>query len=897
MFDPANEEWIEGPEIPVDRRRGSSGLVIFNDKFYVIAGNTDGHDGGFIPWFDEYDPATGIWTTLTDAPNARDHFHATVIGNALYVAGGRLSGGTGGVFGPTIDEVDVYDFNTNTWSTLPSVQNIPTSRGGASSVNFNDKLLVIGGEVMNEDVYGVNTDDALSITEEYDPVTQSWRRLADLNFERHGTQAIVSGGGIFILGGSPDRGGGNQRNLEFFGANTPTGVPSISSGLNAPTAVEIADGNSEDINLDVVDGNVGIYIRSIEISGPDATDFTITAGELANALLNPLANHIITVTSAPSDGANRNATLNINYGVAQSLVINLANFNEDPIVTNPGNQFNVENDVISLQIETIDAGNVTYSAAGLPPDLTIDPVSGLISGTITDGGVASNAFNEENGVVVVEAESTTLTSNWTSSTLGGADGIMGGTNSFATQNGGTISYDINITTPGVYRFNWRSLFTGASPTDENDSWLRFPNNDDVWFFGIDQTAGDPGTEADIIALLLANNTSDLVFPGGSGREGGGFTSILDGSNNVIDDDQGSVPHGQSTNGYFKTFRSGGTSQVYDWQARTSDFDSHDIYVWFVNPGIYTVDISERSAGHTIDRFALYKVDGPDFTDAQLTALPESSVGNGAEGAAANSPYNVEITVEDDGTPPGSSTIQFTWVIGEVGDLIAVPEATPLSGEVPLLVNFTGSNSLDDVGVETYFWDFKDGTTSTEADPTHTFTVVGSYLVELTVTDIDGNSSTNSITITVNPAGNNEAPVAIADATPSEGDAPLEVSFTGNGSTDDVAIVSYLWDFQDGTTSNEVDPTHIFTVVGVYDVTLTVTDGEGLTNTATIQITVNAPNQGPVAIATATPLIGSAPLEVNFHRRCCCNLLFMGFYGWQYGYNSGSCTYFCNSRSL
>jgi len=95
-FDPANNLWIQGREIPIEV----------------------GHNGGFVSWFDEFDPKTGIWTELVDAPNARDHFHATVANDKLYVAGGRLSGGPGGVFAPLIAAVDVYDFATSTWSTF-----------------------------------------------------------------------------------------------------------------------------------------------------------------------------------------------------------------------------------------------------------------------------------------------------------------------------------------------------------------------------------------------------------------------------------------------------------------------------------------------------------------------------------------------------------------------------------------------------------------------------------------------------------------------------------------------------------------------------------------------------------------------------------------------------------
>ncbi|NJL15720.1 MAG: hypothetical protein HC913_23760 [Microscillaceae bacterium] len=128
MYDPANNVWIQGAEIPLNRRRGSAGLVLHNDKFYVIGGNTTGHNGGFVNWFDVFDPLTGTWTTLPNAPRARDHFHAAVMNGKLYAAGGRLSGGPGGVFAPLVPEVDVYDFATQTWSQVAQLPT-PTGRG------------------------------------------------------------------------------------------------------------------------------------------------------------------------------------------------------------------------------------------------------------------------------------------------------------------------------------------------------------------------------------------------------------------------------------------------------------------------------------------------------------------------------------------------------------------------------------------------------------------------------------------------------------------------------------------------------------------------------------------------------------------------------------------------
>jgi len=199
--------------------------------------------------------------------------------------------------------------------------------------------------------------------------------------------------------------------------------------------------------------------------------------------------------------------------------------------------------------------------------------------------------------------------------------------------------------------------------------------------------------------------------------------------------------------------------------------------------------------------------------------------------------------------------------------VAVVEATPLNGDAPLEVNFTGINSTDDVDVINYLWDFKDGSpASTEVNPVHTFMAANTYQVELTVEDAEGLTDTATVTITVNDPVVNESPVAIASATPTSGTAPLEVTFTGNSSTDDVAVVSYLWDFKDGSpNSTAANPVHTFTAANNYQVELTVEDGEGLTDTATVTITVTDPggNAVPVAVASAVPMNGDVPLEVTF----------------------------------
>ncbi len=195
--------------------------------------------------------------------------------------------------------------------------------------------------------------------------------------------------------------------------------------------------------------------------------------------------------------------------------------------------------------------------------------------------------------------------------------------------------------------------------------------------------------------------------------------------------------------------------------------------------------------------------------------------------------------------------------------IAIADASPSSGGAPLVVNFTGSNSSDDNDIKSYSWNFKDGSNSAATNPSHTFTEVGSYEVELTVTDAEGLKATDTVTITVNEESN-EGPAAVATATPLSGVAPLQVSFKGSESTDDDSISSYAWNFKDGANSSNANPTHTFTAKGTYEVALTVKDEHGLSDQATVTITVNEKqNEAPKAVVSATPLSGDAPLQVSF----------------------------------
>ncbi len=202
VYDPKTDAWSKGAEVPKARRRGAAGVAVIDGLVYIIGGNTRGHNSGYVPWVDSLDLATGRWTVLADAPNARDHFHAAVVDGRIYAAGGRLSAADAGApLSRTIAEVDVFDPSRGSWSTLSS--DLPSPRAGTTAVQLDGELVVLGGESDRQ-------VPAHAEVEAYSPRTRQWRRLPDMPGGRHGAQAVERDGDIIVAAGSANRGGGPE---------------------------------------------------------------------------------------------------------------------------------------------------------------------------------------------------------------------------------------------------------------------------------------------------------------------------------------------------------------------------------------------------------------------------------------------------------------------------------------------------------------------------------------------------------------------------------------------------------------------------------------------------------------------------------------------------------------
>jgi subtilisin family serine protease len=202
-------------------------------------------------------------------------------------------------------------------------------------------------------------------------------------------------------------------------------------------------------------------------------------------------------------------------------------------------------------------------------------------------------------------------------------------------------------------------------------------------------------------------------------------------------------------------------------------------------------------------------------------------------------------------------------------LIGVPANTPnlllYSGFIvvgpPPVASFTASCSSYACGFNasassalstaTYSWAFGDGTSGTGKTPSHTYVAAGTYLAALTVTDANGTSvSTRSVTVTAP----NQPPVARYTVTCPT----LSCTFDASTSTDDFGVVSYAWSFGDGRSETHLAniARKLYAAAGTYNVTLTVKDASGQTNSITKSVQVpTATNTAPTA-AISSPTNGA-----------------------------------------
>jgi PKD repeat protein len=216
---------------------------------------------------------------------------------------------------------------------------------------------------------------------------------------------------------------------------------------------------------------------------------------------------------------------------------------------------------------------------------------------------------------------------------------------------------------------------------------------------------------------------------------------------------------------------------------------------------------------------------------------------------------VTLTVTDD---DGGSTSQ-TQIVNVTNAAAIVDAGANQSSREGQSVTFNGQ--FTDPGIldtHTVVWNFGDGTSATRVlAPTHVYSDNGVYSVTLTVTDNNGATTTDSLTVTVN----NVAPTITnlsGDLLVDEGTTATFIATATDPGSD---TLTYTWNFGDGTTATGANVNHRFGDNGTYTVTLSVVDEDGGSTTKTLSVAVA--NVAPIVEAGTDQIIyADEPLHLN-----------------------------------
>ena len=241
---------------------------------------------------------------------------------------------------------------------------------------------------------------------------------------------------------------------------------------------------------------------------------------------------------------------------------------------------------------------------------------------------------------------------------------------------------------------------------------------------------------------------------------------------------------------------------------------------------------------------------------------------------ATGTYTVTLTAENNSSNGCGSTQYSTTIF--VSETYAEFSHDTVCYGTP--THFTDQSWANGANVTSWYWSFGDGYTSTQQNPSHTYNSPGNYNVCLTVNTNLNCSNTICHTIHVNPL-----PTPIFTATTAcIGEA---TQFTNNSHGNGGAtIVSSHWNFGDGSSSNETNPSHIYANSGNFTVTLTVVDSEGCTRS--IQHTVSV---SPLPIANFTANTACLGSSTNFHSTSSTSMGSITQWEWDFGDGVGTAT--------
>jgi N-acetylneuraminic acid mutarotase len=365
LYDPSRGTWSATGSLAT-ARYGPTVTLLSNGKV-LVAGGTN-NSSSHIASAELYDPGKRTWLATGSLAIARGGHTATLLPNGkVLVAGGSDSSFT------TLATAELYDPASGTWSATGS---LATARADHTATLLpNGKVLVAGG--------GNKSSSSIANAELYDPASGTWAPTGSLNTARYEhTATLLSNGNVLAAGGTNS--GGSLASAELY---VPGSAPVITSPLTASSLVGQqftyqfeATGATSLSASNLPSGLTFSTALSAIVGSPTAAGVFPVGLAASNANGTTTATLTITVSSPPSSG----------------LVI----LSGSSATGRTGQPF-------SLQVIATGGGTAqTITASALPAGLTIDALTGLISGTsisdnstavtltVTDGNLTTSSILE-----------------------------------------------------------------------------------------------------------------------------------------------------------------------------------------------------------------------------------------------------------------------------------------------------------------------------------------------------------------------------------------------------------------------------------------------------------------------------------------------------------------------
>jgi chitodextrinase len=305
----------------------------------------------------------------------------------------------------------------------------------------------------------------------------------------------------------------------------------------------------------------------------------------------------------------------------------------------------------------------------------------------------------------------------------------------------------------------------------------------------------------------------------------------------------------------------------------SEGDFFEGYTTFFNPGIIN-----NQAGTIINVYDLIVGQGNVTTNGSFVTIVFTA--RSISGSSAVTLYGVQVTNETEYINVSVSSASVMVTGGSSPPPSPPPSEPPVSPPIenaPLgapvkpvgpafieagTINIYNSSSFDPEGGRVRLrFDWGDGSFSdwsgfvnsnVSVSSSHSWSTVSRYSVRVIAQDeagLNGSWSEPLIVVVSQATSENQTPVA-SFVLPPKVTSNESMVFDASGSIDaDGVIVSYVWDFGDGTLGTGKSPTHVYQSPGQYIVTLTVTDDTGLTSSATMMVTVSAQTPSPPPVTT------------------------------------------------